>query len=244
MNPILLFPPALTNVRKNLKEWEILIGPKTRHVRGQKRSPVRRNVVSKWPSSRKLVKIITCLKFAWRMDLRKKFHTWGQARFKRNFHAVGMAIARPYGFEIDFVRNPISGSAARLFFIILEFIFTPIFEIKIHEKNSLTPKKFLQEKSENKSKMAAQRPWRQRRQYLTPTAWELKSNYSNLWILLLRLQKRIFETYYTKYYTRVSNCVWAFISNMSDRLYISLNIIPNFLSLGPTYLRQIKFFVH
>ena len=28
-------------------------------------------------------------------------------------HAVGMAVARPYGFKIDFVRNSISGSAAR-----------------------------------------------------------------------------------------------------------------------------------
>ena len=28
-----------------------------------------------------------------------------------NSHAVGMAVARPYGFEIDFVRNSISGSA-------------------------------------------------------------------------------------------------------------------------------------
>ena len=27
-------------------------------------------------------------------------------------HAVGMAVARPYGFEIDFLRNTISGSAA------------------------------------------------------------------------------------------------------------------------------------
>ena len=27
-------------------------------------------------------------------------------------NAGGMAVARPYGFEIDFVRNPISGSAA------------------------------------------------------------------------------------------------------------------------------------
>ena len=30
-----------------------------------------------------------------------------------NSHAVGMAVTRPHGFEIDFVRNPISGSAAR-----------------------------------------------------------------------------------------------------------------------------------
>ena len=29
-----------------------------------------------------------------------------------NSHAGGMAVARPFGFEIDFVRNPISGSAA------------------------------------------------------------------------------------------------------------------------------------
>ena len=28
-----------------------------------------------------------------------------------NSHAGGMTVARPYGFEIYFVRNPISGSA-------------------------------------------------------------------------------------------------------------------------------------
>ena len=59
-----------------------------------------------------------------------------------NSHAVGMAVARPLGFEIDFVRNPISGSAALFFIIILKFILTPIFEIKVHVKNSLTQKKF------------------------------------------------------------------------------------------------------
>ena len=58
-----------------------------------------------------------------------------------NSHASGIAVARPNGFEIDFVRNPISGSAAWFFVIIFEFIFTPIFEIKIHEKKSLTQKK-------------------------------------------------------------------------------------------------------
>ena len=36
-----------------------------------------------------------------------------------NSHAVGMAVARPLGFEINFVRNPISGSAAWFFIIIL-----------------------------------------------------------------------------------------------------------------------------
>ena len=45
-----------------------------------------------------------------------------------------MAVARPYGFQIDFVRNPISGSAVWFFVIILEFIFTPIYEILISEK--------------------------------------------------------------------------------------------------------------
>ena len=44
-----------------------------------------------------------------------------------NSHAVGMAVARPLGFEIVFVRNPISGSAAWFFVIIFKFIFTPIF---------------------------------------------------------------------------------------------------------------------
>ena len=59
-----------------------------------------------------------------------------------NSHAVGMVAARPYGFRNDFLRNPISESAAWFFVIILEFIFTPIFEINIHGKNSLTQKKF------------------------------------------------------------------------------------------------------
>ena len=52
-----------------------------------------------------------------------------------------MAVARPHGFDIDFVRNPIAGSPARFFVIILKFIFTPIFEIKIHEKNFLGTEK-------------------------------------------------------------------------------------------------------
>ena len=51
-----------------------------------------------------------------------------------------MAVARPYGFEIDFVRNPLSGSAAWFPVIILKFIFTPIFGIKIHEKKFLDTK--------------------------------------------------------------------------------------------------------
>ena len=58
-----------------------------------------------------------------------------------NFHAVGIAVARSYGFEIDFVWNPISGSAAWFFVIIIKFIFTTIFEIKIHEKKFLGTKK-------------------------------------------------------------------------------------------------------
>ena len=54
-----------------------------------------------------------------------------------------MAVARPPGFEIDFVRNPISGSDALFFVITIKFIFTPIFEIKIHVKNTLKPKKII-----------------------------------------------------------------------------------------------------
>ena len=60
-----------------------------------------------------------------------------------NSLAVGMAAAWPYGFKIDFVTNPISGSAARFSFIIFKFIFAPIFKIKIYEKNFLDPRKKL-----------------------------------------------------------------------------------------------------
>ena len=56
---------------------------------------------------------------------------------KFNSHAVGMAAMRQYGFEIDFVRYPIYGSAARFFVIILKFIFTFIYEIKLLEKKFL-----------------------------------------------------------------------------------------------------------
>ena len=52
-----------------------------------------------------------------------------------NSHAVGMAVARAFGFEIDFVINLISGQAAGFSVIILKSILTSIFEIKIHEKN-------------------------------------------------------------------------------------------------------------
>ena len=45
-----------------------------------------------------------------------------------------MAVERHYRFDTDFVRNPISGSAAWFFVIILKFIFKLIFEIKLHEK--------------------------------------------------------------------------------------------------------------
>ena len=67
-----------------------------------------------------------------------------------NSHADGMAVAQPYSFSIDFVRNPISGSTAWFFVIILKFIFTPIFEIKIQEKKFLDNKKFRSEFSSSR----------------------------------------------------------------------------------------------
>ena len=39
----------------------------------------------------------------------------------------------PIGSKIDFKRDPIFESAAWFFFIILKFIYTSIFEIKIHD---------------------------------------------------------------------------------------------------------------
>ena len=52
-----------------------------------------------------------------------------------------MAVARPYGLEIDFVRNPISGSVVWFFVIILKFIFAAIFDIKVHVKKFRGTKK-------------------------------------------------------------------------------------------------------
>ena len=60
-----------------------------------------------------------------------------------NSHAVGMAVAQLLDFEIDFSRNPISESAAWFFVIILKFIMTAIFEIKVHVKKFLGPKKII-----------------------------------------------------------------------------------------------------
>ena len=51
-----------------------------------------------------------------------------------NSNAVGMAVAQLLDFEIDFARNPISGSAAWFYVIIVKFIFTAIFEIKNQAK--------------------------------------------------------------------------------------------------------------
>ena len=64
--------------------------------------------------------------------------------FHFSFHIVGMAVVRLEGFEIDFARSPSSESAARVFVIILKFIFTSIFEIKIHEKNPWHEKNIFQ----------------------------------------------------------------------------------------------------
>ena len=58
-----------------------------------------------------------------------------------NSQAVGMTVVQPFGSEITFVRNPIFGSAAWFFVIILKLIFTAIFEIKVHVKKFLGKKK-------------------------------------------------------------------------------------------------------
>ena len=58
-----------------------------------------------------------------------------------NSNAVAMADAQPYGLEIDDVRNLISGLAAWFFLIILKFILTLIFEIKIYERKFINIKK-------------------------------------------------------------------------------------------------------
>ena len=62
-----------------------------------------------------------------------------------NSNTVGMAVARPYGFEIDFVRNrSYFSSSCMIFRYCVKFILTPIFEIKISEwKFFGTKKSFL-----------------------------------------------------------------------------------------------------
>ena len=73
-----------------------------------------------------------------------KFWKWLAVKLSlENSYAGGIAIARPYRFEIDFMRNPISGSASWFFVIVLKFLFTPIFEIKIYTKKFLDTKNFI-----------------------------------------------------------------------------------------------------
>ena len=80
---------------------------------------------------------------AWRV-----YFSYKKAECDFNPHAGGMAVPRLYGYEIDFVRNCISGSAGWFFVIILEFIVSPIFEIKIHVKKFLDTKKISFSKSD------------------------------------------------------------------------------------------------
>ena len=77
-----------------------------------------------------------------------------------------MAVARPNGYKIDFVRNPISGSAAWFLFLSLNSFLNPFLKSKFMKKNFINqhkPNIFLWSKSQD----------RQLRQYLTPPAWEL-----------------------------------------------------------------------
>ena len=69
-----------------------------------------------------------------------------------NSHAEGLAFARRYGFEIDFVRHPISGSASWFFICILKFILTSIFEIKIHTEKFLDTEKISFSKSDSQKR--------------------------------------------------------------------------------------------
>ena len=62
---------------------------------------------------------------------------------ENNLHAVGTAVVQPLGLKNDFLRNPFFGSAAWFFVIILKFILIANFEIKVHIKNSLAPKKMI-----------------------------------------------------------------------------------------------------
>ena len=66
----------------------------------------------------------------WWDRLKFKKHSSFESYFENkkigfNSHAVGMAVVQPSDFEINFARNPFSGSAAWVFVIILKFILLP-----------------------------------------------------------------------------------------------------------------------
>ena len=60
-----------------------------------------------------------------------------------NSQAGGMAVARSYGFEIDFVRNPISESAVRFFVISLYSFLHPFLKSKFMKKISWHQENFI-----------------------------------------------------------------------------------------------------
>ena len=103
-----------------------------------------------WSKFRHNDPLMTC--FAWKHYLKLTDDSL-------NSHAVGMAAVRPYGFKIDFVRNPLSINS--------NFIFTSIFQIENHEKNLWYKKFFF-------GSIFITLLYRQRREYLTPTTRELK----------------------------------------------------------------------
>ena len=59
-----------------------------------------------------------------------------------NSHTVGKAVAQPLDFEIDFARNPISGSAALLFFIILKLNQKACRKFPWYQKNLISKSAF------------------------------------------------------------------------------------------------------
>ena len=78
---------------------------------------------------------------------RKKYHFRNKVKNVKN-DCIHIITSTPTlwvwpvrGFEINFMTNPFCGPAAWFFVIIREFIFTLIFEIKIHKK-PLTPIKW------------------------------------------------------------------------------------------------------
>lgn len=114
-----------------------------------------------------------------------RFH-FSQFLKKFNSHAFGMAAARPYSVRIDFWETLLLDLPARFFVIILKFIITPILiknlwnkfletkkffsKLDFHKSTSVRNNtSFYQKKSTHKS------GYRQRKQNLTPTAWELRN---------------------------------------------------------------------
>ena len=139
---------------------------------------------------------------SWAQTLRRSQLSEISEMKRINSHAGGMAVARPYGFEIDFLRNPFSVSTSWFFVIILKVIFTPIFVIKIYAEKFFDTKRISFSKSD----------------FLTPKISFLKTHFHKLTDSCNHASVEVNSSF---------NFSWFFLilhSNLSEKAILRLNI--------------------